>query len=168
MRSSVCGKAFACLKKFLGVRSFYVEFGGVVSSPRAVSQAVTQVSVLSPLLFHNTLAALPEYIPVFGFPTVRIVMYADDIILRCIVSYHRTYSVRSRLQWNLGKIVSFLREIVLILSSSKAAQLVDRFNRRLPPMCAKIYICGQPVPKVNTYPYLGLLIDDRVASQLSR
>lgn len=52
-----------------------------MSSPRDVSKGVSQVSVLSPLLFHLAMAAVPGSLPRDKEPHVSLLIYADDIVL---------------------------------------------------------------------------------------
>lgn len=85
MRSGICGNVLVYLEEFLSGRSLRVKFGGVVSSPRVVSQGDPQGSV-RPHLFSIALAVLPEYLPVLRFTTIRLAKCADDIVFWCIGS----------------------------------------------------------------------------------
>lgn len=71
VRSYIYVKALAYFKGFFSCRSFYAKFGGVLSSPPAISQRVPQGCVFSPLLFNIALVVLLEWFRVF-----------DPIVLR--------------------------------------------------------------------------------------
>lgn len=74
-----------------------------MSSPHAVSQGIPEGIGLSYPLSDIALAALPEYLLVFGFATGQIEMYSDDIALWHIGSSRRASTVLPHLTMSVQR-----------------------------------------------------------------
>lgn len=98
------------------------------------------------------MAGLPDCLPGFHFPTVRIAIYADDIVLWSIGSSRRTVAVRSRWQMSLDRAAPYLQEVGLTLCTNKAAIFLYRPRRRLLPTRSRIFLNPSTHPSKGFVP----------------
>ena len=140
------------LAAYLRGRSAYVEFRGVRSGRRKVTQGVPQGGVLSPALFNLYMSALPP-----PPPDIQVVSYADDIT---------TITTGKSVGELCAKTNSYLRHLNdwlvgrgLILSAEKSTASLfttwtKEVNRQL-----DIQVAGKPLPTTTEAKVLGVTLD---------
>ena len=136
---------------YLTNRKQQVVVNGATSLPADVLSGVPQGSVLGPLLF---LIYINDVCSVDLSSDCRLTMYADDILMfkpiKCIEDY-RVFQkdIDSISDWvNVNYLQFNIQKCKFMLVSRKR-------NRSFQP---DLLLCGQPLQKVDTYKYLGLLV----------
>lgn len=85
-----------------------------------------QRSALSSFIFNAAIVALPQYLPRYKLPTLRLAMYAGDVVIWCVGSAERTTTLRFRFQTGINRAADYLHSIGLNLLPMKSANLVYR------------------------------------------
>ncbi|XP_051156203.1 uncharacterized protein LOC127278511 [Leptopilina boulardi] len=120
---------------------------------------VPQGGVLSPLLFNLALRDICSRLP----PGVRILQYADDILLYC--RYTSATDALNLLAQAVRSLSPWLLEAGLNFSPSKS-QLCLFDRRSLVDQHLRLELEGQEIPIVDSIMYLGILLDSKLSWKL--
>ena len=138
------------ISSYLWNRKQQVGVLGAKSPPTDVVSGVPQGSVLGPLLFLIYIDGLAE-IPLSGG---SLIMFADDVLLYKVI---QTLTDFNDLQNDVNMLVQWISDRMLKLNVKKCKSLL--VSRRRIPVCSRsVLVNGQPLEKVQSYKYLGVLI----------
>ena len=130
----------------------YVWSGSDMSEPIHVEQGVKQGCLLSPLLFSLYVNDLHDSLPggvQIGNTTVKVLMYADDIVLLS--------TCPRQLQCMINSLATYCNTWGLKVNLNKSKIVVFREGPRLSSSLSWIFE-NSPIEIVNEYMYLGMLL----------
>ncbi|XP_055593395.1 uncharacterized protein LOC129744736 [Uranotaenia lowii] len=152
----ISGKLYQYIQSFLTNRTIQVLVNNSLSSPRQMPTGVPQGSVISPTLFLIAINSIFKIIP----ENIKILVYADDILLISISAFARL--TRIRLQTALDKIAIWAPKIGFRFSPDKSKLLHLGPNRKKLKKLPPLKLFNQSIPFVHSFRLLGVWIDDRL------
>ena len=131
---------------------------GATSNPLPVHSGVPQGSVIGPLLFLIYIDGIKS------LPLSRdshLALFADDILLYRPISCQSDFSL---LQQDINNISDWVDCNYLQFNVRKCRfMLVSRKTQHIASSVPQLQLCGQPLERVPTYKYLGLLLSDNLS-----
>ena len=144
------------IMKVLQARTTCIKIGNHITGKRITSQGLPQGSSLSPILFAIYTGKLwPEV-----NDKVRLLQFADDIVLYTTSSYDQIHSHQSSLQYALNKAITWLSNKGLYLNTSKTKRLI--FSRRNTTHSTQLNINGTPIETTTSIKFLGMIFDNKL------
>ena len=149
----VKGHLLAWIKNYSTNRSARVRFQGHISQYQPLENGTPQGGILSPFLFN----ILMENFTSINLPTgVDIFIYADDI---CLIS--RGLNRIPKLQRTLNTLNGVCTNIGLKFNPQKTKAMAIKAS--IPG--AQLTLNNQPIEWVNTFTYLGIVLDHKLTFQ---
>ena len=164
------GVANNWFKSYLSNRKQFVTINGVNSDLQSMKFGVPPGSVLGPLLF---LIYINDLHSAIKFCTTR--HFADDTNL--VIKNKSMKQLKKQLNFDLCKLVSWLKANKISLNKSKTEMLIFRHPNKTLDYVLKIKLDGKKIYPSKYVKYLGILIDpylnlsyhiDLLAPKLSR
>ena len=142
------------LFSYLNGREQYVVLNGKHSPFKPVLSGVPQGSVLGPLLF---LIYINDATSESLDANTKIILYADDILLYCIITSPSDYII---LQADTNTLSNWVLVNNLTLNAAKCKSMVISRLKKSSIPAPSITLYGQPLDKVSCYKYLGVIISE--------
>ena len=142
------GKLLDWLQSYLQDRNFRVMFEGVESSLFNAKSGVPQGGILSPLLFNVQMSDLPQN------PNIQVSVYADDLAIYCTGTTFQEAKVN--LQNYLDVILNWTVKWNQKINADKSKAM---YFTNQPRMEHSLYFNNDPIAFVDTYKFLGIIID---------
>lgn len=93
---------------------------------------------------------------------LKIVIYVDDVALRCVGKSSQARTICRCLQESLSAVSSCFKNLGLSESTSKASSFLYRRRACLLPSSLPLFLRDQRACRERKHRHLGLLIDDRI------
>jgi hypothetical protein len=151
-KAGISGRAWRWVKAFLSGRKFRVVSGGEQSDWFNVCAGVPQGSILGPFLFLVFINDVPVYCGVV------VVLFADDIAVW--PNYGGTRGDRDLIK-ALDNILEWSLRWHMQISPRKSAAMCFS-NQRTKPSPLRLWLGTRPLPWVQLFRYLGLLLTPRL------
>ena len=145
------------IKNFLQPRTFQVKCKTTLSDAHTLEHGVPQGSVLSPNLFLLSINDIFDDVRRI-YPSVHCSMFADDLAIWITRKNYR--ESQDIMQSALRLISKWCEHWGFFLSPTKSAVMV--FKRGKAANDIQLKIKNQTIPKVETYKYLGFILDTRL------
>lgn len=156
-RMGIRGHMAKFITNFLQPRTFKVKCKTTTSDAHILEHGVPQGSVLSPNLFLLAINDIFDDVR-RAYPSVHCSMFADDLVIWITrKSYRESHEI---MQAALRLISRWCERWGFFLSSAKSAAMVFKRGRSLNDLQLKIR--NQSIPQVQTFKYLGILLDTRL------
>ena len=160
----ITGPELDWFQSYLSDRTQFVDIDGVQSQHLHITTGVPQGSILGPLLFLiyiNDLSYASNFISI---------MYADDTnLLSTLCNFHCSNVSNAQLSRNinseLAKVSDWLAVNKLSLNVGKTKFMIFHTKQKklLPPVIPNIMICGKAIERVESFKFLGVLIDHKLS-----
>lgn len=156
---NINGNMFNYVNDFLTDRKFRVAVGTSLSEAKTQENGIPQGAVISVTLFLIAMNSVFDQIKKKGNENVRILVFADDIII-VVIGQVKT-KLRQKLQKCVDIIVRWANDIGFSIAphKSKVLHLCKRGGHQPIP---DIMINKEKVPKVNSAKLLGVIFDSRL------
>ena len=144
------------IKNYLSNRKQKTKLNGSMSTLQAIHTGVPQGSIIGPLMFLIYINDLPDVLL-----HSKALMYADDTVLYC--SNESGKEARKDMQNDLLKIQTWceLNRMTLNIKKTKFMTFMSDHKRKsYRPF--KLYIRGLQIEEVNSYKYLGTILDNKL------
>ena len=152
-RFGIRGKSLELLKSYLTNRKCYVSFHECSSSVLDISLGVPQGSILGPLLFLMYINDIENLID-----AENIVMFADDV---AVLFYDNDIDLlHVKISYFLYKLSDWCNFFKLSLNVNKTKLMLFNVKRAL---FSDIVVNNDLIEIVNSYRYLGFMIDNRLS-----
>jgi hypothetical protein len=145
------GHLLQWFRGFLTHRTQQVVCDGEISTPRVVLSGVPQGTVLGPLLFLLYINDLPNHLA----STAR--LFADDCL---VYTSGKDDSHVKVLQEDLKKLEKWQEKWKMSFNPSKCSTM--RISYKKDPPTSTFTFCGQELEQVESHPYLGVEIDNKM------
>ena len=140
-------------ESYLTGRYQCVKVMGVWSGELVVRCGVPQGSILGPLLFSLYINDLPEYLE-----NTLVSLYADDTALYYQNESYVDIILNMRIELETVKQWPLLNKLTLNVKKTKFVIFGSKYKLRQVDNL-KLYIDGEEIERVNTFKYLGLMLD---------
>lgn len=157
----ITGSSFNLIKDYLSNRRQYVEFEEMTSDFCYIETGVPQGSILGPLLFiiylNDLVNATKNFYPI---------IYADDTALSTTLNTfsHSEMTTEESINSELDNISDWFKLNKLSLNPNKTkAMLFYSYQRQVNPV--NISIDGTPIEFVESFNYLGIVLDKHLSFQ---
>lgn len=146
------------IHSYLSGRTQKVVVNGVTSNPLPVNSGVPQGSVIGPLLFLIYIDGIKSLLL---SRDSHLTLFADDMLLYRPLSCQSDFSL---LQQDINNVSGWVDCNYLQFNVQKCKfMLVSRKTQHIAPSVPQLQLCGQPLERVPTYKYLGLLLSDNLS-----
>ena len=153
------GSALKWFINYLTDRQQQVRCGTTTSPPTSCSRGVPQGSVLGPLLFLFYTRHIPDILS--EIKSIKCQLFADDILIYCHGKSPADLAVQ--LTDAVSRLKTWLDQRGLCLNVEKTkAMFLAPTNHQLPSNIS-IRCCGSSLSIVDTYKYLGVIIDNSLS-----
>lgn len=156
---NINGNMIRYINDFLTDRKFQVAVGTATSDTKEQENGIPQGAVISVTLFLIAMDSVFEQIRKKKNKNVKILVYADDIII--IVIGERKKKLRAKLQKCVNKITEWANSIGFSIAPLKSKMIhLCKVPRHKP--LPNITINNEIVPMVNSAKLLGVIIDSKL------
>ena len=151
-RYGIRGKALELIDSYLSDRLQRVKLDSIKSNDKSIDTGVPQGSILGPLLFILYINDLFDVLP-----ENTVLSYADDTVVVCTgTSWNEA---QQKMNHTLQSVSVWLALNQLTLNVSKTVYIPYGITKKSIPKELVIKINGQPIQRVNTAKYLGVIFD---------
>ena len=148
------GIVFNWFKSYVTSRTQYVQYGNSKSETKTITKGVPQGSILGPLVFIlyvNDFTRAPDLL--FS------ILFADDTTV--LIDGHGYQKLIDNLNKELCKVDKWLQANKLTINIRKAHYMLFH-TVRLKKEQLNIYFIVETIARVNSTPFLGVIIDDKL------